>query len=29
MLYDYNSEYMTKHFDTCYDEDIDITEKTC
>ena len=28
MLYDLNTEYMTKNFATCYDEDIDITGKT-
>ena len=28
MLYDNNTEYTTKHSDTCYDEDINSTAKT-
>ena len=27
MLYEYNTEYMTKHFATCYDGDINSTGK--
>ena len=27
MLYEYNTQYMTKHSATCYDEDLNDTEK--
>ena len=28
MLYEYNTEYSTKYFVTCYDADINSTRKT-